>query len=152
MHDSSLPPCAITPDGRQRVVVHPGADGAASIDALATALGFAAGDAVTFDGRVVARGCSLRAGGLRWGARVDTGAAPAGRLPPVGTSGIEWAVVAGPACTPWRSLQAGRSVLGRSPAADLVIDDPASELHHALVDASASASASASARCRHQRR
>lgn len=42
---------------------------------------------------------------------------------------VEVAVVAGPACTRWMALHAGRHQIGRAPTAAVRIDDPAAEPH-----------------------
>lgn len=47
---------------------------------------------------------------------------------------VEIAVVVGPACSVTCRLPAGRHIVGRSTSADISIDDPAMELHHAVLD------------------
>lgn len=54
---------------------------------------------------------------------------------------IEFAVITGPSCQPWRALTAGRHSIGRSPNASIRLDDPTVELHHALLDVAIDGSA-----------
>lgn len=49
---------------------------------------------------------------------------------------INIAVVAGPACSVWFGLASGRFIVGRAQHADVHIDDPLVELHHAVLDVS----------------
>ena len=72
------------------------------------------------------------------GARLDEGETPGhpgagGRRCPDTRPLIEVAVVAGPSVTSWRGLPAGRHLIGRAPHAEIRLEDPAVEPHHALL-------------------
>ena len=49
-------------------------------------------------------------------------------------------MIAGPSCDGWRPLGPGRHCIGRSPTAELRLDDPTVELHHAVIDVGADGS------------
>lgn len=135
-HREPSPPTfdVVDPVGR-RVSVVPHAD-TDTIGDLAHALGLPRDTPLVVDGRTVAatvRLCDVD--GLRHGSAITLGenltlARPAG--PPV----VEYAVVAGPACTRWQPLTPGRHWVGRAASASVSIADPALELHHGTLDVS----------------
>jgi DNA segregation ATPase FtsK/SpoIIIE, S-DNA-T family len=67
--------------------------------------------------------------------RIGTRLARSGtdRTSTVSTAVLDVAVTAGPAATSWRSLPAGRHLIGRSPLASIKVDDPGIEPHHAVL-------------------
>src|SRR6478735_1458229 len=119
-------------DHRLRVEIGTSRDTVAD---LADALGVRAPFGLEIGGVVVAPQRPLvEVESLFEGARLAPVAGPSVHEPPPdGDSAFEFAVVAGPSCRPWAALPAGRHGVGRSPALALHLDDPAVELHHALL-------------------
>ncbi len=85
------------------------------------------------DGRLVAAHQFLTECGLHVGSKIVLDAVPESVEQRSGPP-IEVAVIAGPSCDGWRPLAAGRHCVGRSPTAELRLDDPALELHHGVID------------------
>ena len=124
-----IPPCDVTVDG-QRVTVRPHA-ATDTIADLAVACDREPGAGLWIDGTPVTAtrsifDCGLRVGSDVAGAPITTDRAP--------EASVEVAVIAGPSCDGWRPLGPGRHCIGRSSTAGLHLDDPAVELHHAVID------------------
>ena len=102
---------------------------------LADALQVAAPFGLEIGGVVVPRLAPLvEVDSLVEGARVVPAGGPSARAdPPERPSPFESAIVAGPSCSPWMPLTAGRHGVGRSPAVTVHLDDPSVELHHGLL-------------------
>lgn len=111
-------------------------DGAATVGELAAHLGLDGDRPVTIDGRAVDRRVMLDRSGIRHGSVVATvadGGHGAGADVGVTSPAVEVSTEAGPSSgRRWR-LPAGRHTVGRSRSADISIDDPAVELHHAVL-------------------
>ncbi|TFH19775.1 MAG: hypothetical protein E4H05_03815, partial [Acidimicrobiales bacterium] len=119
----------MTVDG-QRVTLRPHA-GTDTVADLAVACDREPDAGLWIDGMPVAAtrsifDCGLRVGSAVAGAPITTDSSP-GEL-------VEVAVIAGPSCDGWRRLGPGRRCIGRSSTAGLRLDDPAVELHHAVID------------------
>jgi DNA segregation ATPase FtsK/SpoIIIE, S-DNA-T family len=124
-----IPTCDVTVDG-QRVTLRPHAV-ADTVADLAVACDLAPGAGLWIDGAPVAATTPLIGSGLRVGSAVTGSAATTDC-----TTGarVEVAVIAGPSCEGWRPLGPGRHCIGRSPTAELHLDDAAVEFHHAVID------------------
>jgi S-DNA-T family DNA segregation ATPase FtsK/SpoIIIE len=143
MEHSIIPPCEATgPDGT-RLLVRPHAS-TDSVGDLARALDLAPTTPLAIDARPVAPHERLVAAGLRVGSAVTivpsapaVGASAVPSDAPAGAAGaavVDIAVLAGPACTGWVTLGAGRHSVGRSVSAAIRVEDPSVELHHGVFD------------------
>ena len=134
MEPHLIPPVDVidAEDHRLRVEIGTSCDTVAD---LADALGVRAPFGLEIGGVVVAPQRPLvEVESLVEGARLAPVAGPSVHEPPPdGDSAFEFAIVAGPSCRPWAALPTGRHGVGRSPALALHLDDPAVELHHALL-------------------
>ena len=144
MAETQLPPLDVVgPDGRRVTISE--LSRTTTADALAAAFEL---EGVTIDGEVVPAGrCVVEVDALATGSRLgvpesdSSGRDPFASRPPgrgrageVGTAPpVEMSVVAGPDCAGRIPLSPGRHVLGRAPHADLTIDDPTLERHHAIL-------------------
>jgi S-DNA-T family DNA segregation ATPase FtsK/SpoIIIE len=133
-----MPLCDVTgPDG-SRMTIHPHSANDSVAD-LARALDLPIDMPLSIDGRSVAGHERLVASGLRIGSvitEVRCASAGADRHPAADGLGsrIDVAVGAGPACGRWITLGPGRHTVGRAPSADVLVDDPTVEPHHAVID------------------
>ena len=143
MERSTIPPCEATgPDGT-RLLIRPHAV-TDSVADLARALDLPATSPLTIDARPVAPHERLAAAGLRVGSTVALAprppldGSPRPSAPP-GT-GVDVAVLVGPACGRWVSLAPGRHSVGRAPSASVLVADPGVEHHHGVLDVGADGS------------
>jgi len=138
---SSEPPFDVVDSDGRRTTIRPSGPGD-TVGDLVRAVGGRDDADVHIDGVHVERHVRLRTSGVRHGSQVELVTSPYGSSPavvPMGddvensTGVIEVAVVAGPACTPWTPLPAGRHQVGRARTAGVRIDDPAVEPHLGVV-------------------
>ena len=141
MEHSTIPPCEATgPDGT-RLLIRPH-DVADSVADLARALELPASTPLAIDARPADPYERLVATGLRSGSAVTLSPAPSPddrrqtipTAPVAAAAGVDVAVLSGPACQRWVRLGPGRHSVGRAPSAVVRVDDPAVELHHAVLD------------------
>ena len=151
MEHSTIPACEATgPDGT-RLLVRPHA-ASDSVADLARALDLPATTPLTIDARPTDPHERLAATGLRVGSAVTLSPAPSPKpspddrparnptTPAAAAVGVDIAVLGGPACQRWMRLAPGRHSVGRAPSASVRVDDPAVELHHAVLDVDADGS------------
>ena len=122
----------------RRIAVVAGATTATTVADVAAAIGVGrrcvGGRRITVDGRPVAAGQLLLDSGIRDGSRIDVASAD-DRLPePGGRSLITAVWLRGVDCGGRNHLGIGRHFVGRARTATVRCDDPALELHHAVVD------------------
>jgi DNA segregation ATPase FtsK/SpoIIIE, S-DNA-T family len=130
-----IAPCPITVDGRRATLRAPSATD--TIGDLAVALGLDPGTGLWIDGVGADPAVTLVAAGVRVGAAVSTHAPPCTAVAEPSAAVAVATVVAGPAAgAAWR-LPPGRHRVGRAPASEIHLDDPAVELHHGFLDLAA---------------
>ena len=140
MEHSTTPPCEATgPDGT-RLLIRPH-DLTDSVADLARALDLPATTPLAIDARCTDPHERLVATGLHCGSAVTLSPEPLpDDRPRHSTSslstaaGVDVAVLVGPSCERWVRLGPGRHSVGRAPSASVRVDDPAVELHHAVLD------------------
>ncbi|HSM65773.1 MAG TPA: hypothetical protein VK860_05675, partial [Ilumatobacteraceae bacterium] len=127
-----IAPCPITVDGRRATLrAHSATD---TIDDLAAALGLDPGTGLWIDGVGADPVVTLVAAGVGVGAAVSKQAPPCTTVAEPSPAVAVATVVAGPAAGAAWPLPPGRHRVGRAPASEIHLDDPAVELHHGFLD------------------